>query len=204
MNAILGVLKTEHGLAIKDEILLNLNMHDFTIIEQEPPGIQYEFPALKCAIELSIKINKPILYLHTKGAFNEIPPIPKNPEIQSMATFIPPNATLKDWQPCVRKMWYHEFGKNIDKYIEAVKGDEPIVACPYTGSCKATWLNGFIMNSAAAKEIQKIFKFTTNRYWYEFMFSECKTVQIKGLIYNTNDKAEIYKSIWSFIDYKIK
>lgn len=205
MIGILGVLKTQRGLLIKDEILKNLNNHHLLTIEQDPPGKQAEYPALKYAIKLSIDLNEPVLYLYTKGAFNEIPFIPKIPGRKSIDTFMPSNATLKDWQSCVRKMWYHEFGKNIDKYLETVNENKPIVACPYTGPGKATWQNGFIMNPLAAKELQKIFKFTTNRYWYEVMFGECKNVEVIGIINNTisypmNDsRFEMYKSIWSFL-----
>lgn len=205
MIGVLGVLRTERGLKIKDEILENLKTHNLLMIEQDPPGKQAEYPAIKYAIKMAIELNEPILYLHTKGAFNEIPPIPKIPGRKSIDTFMPAGATLKDWQPCIRKMWYNEFGKNIDKYLDAVKGNEPIVACPYTGPGKATWQNGFVMNPAAAKELQKIFKFTTNRYWYEVMFNDCKNVIVKGLIndkicYPMNDsRFEMYKSIWSFL-----
>lgn len=204
MIGVLGVLKTERGLLIKKEILENLKEHNFLIIEQDPPGKQAEYPALKYAIKLAIELNEPVLYLHTKGAFNEIPPTSKIPGRKSMAAFMPSTATLKDWQPCVRKMWYHEFGKNIVKYLETVNENKPIVACPYTGSGKATWQNGFIMNPLAAKELQKVFHFTTNRYWYEVMFGECKNVEVKGIIsteicHPMNDsRFEMYKSIWSF------
>lgn len=203
MNGVLGVLKTECGLKIKDEILEKLNKHKFLIIEQEPPGKQAEYPAIKYAIKLAIELNEPILYLHTKGASNQIPSI--TPGRKTFANFMPSGAKLKDWQPCVRKMWYHEFGENIDKYLETVNENKPIVACPYTGSGKATWQNGFIMNPLAAKELQKVFHFTTNRYWYEVMFNNCKNVIVKGLIndkicYPMNDsRFEMYKSIWSFL-----
>lgn len=200
MNGVLGVLNTERGITIKNEILENLKDHNLLSIEQEPPGQQFEYPAIKHAITTAIELKEPILYLHTKGAANEIPPIHKNSSGQSIATFMPPNATLKDWQHCVRKMWYNEFGNiYIYKYLNAVKGERPIVACPYTSSNKATWFNGFIMNPSAASELQKVFKLTTNRYWYEVMFNECPNVEVKGLILNTDNKADIYKSIWSFI-----
>lgn len=204
MIGVLGVLKTKRGLVIRDEILENLKEHNFLKIEQDPPGKLAEYPALKYAIKMAIDLNEPVLYLHTKGAFNEIPYIPKIPNRKSIDTFMPNGATLKDWQPCVRKMWYHEFGKNIDKYLETVNLNKPIVACPYTGSGKATWQNGFIMNPLAAKELHKIFHFTANRYWYEVMFGGCKNVEVNGIIsnkicYPMNDsRFEMYKSIWSF------
>lgn len=201
MLGVLGVLLSDRGKIIKEEILENLNMHQWLVIEQEMPGKQAEYPALKYAIKLAIEMNEPVLYVHTKGAFNEVPPItlPK-----SIHTCMPEGATLKDWQSCVRKMWYNEFGKNIEKYIQAVKSDKPIVSCPYTGPGKATWQNGFVMNPAAANELSKIFKYTSNRYWYEVMFNDCKNVEVKGLIndkicYPMNDsRFEMYKSIWSF------
>ena len=203
MNGVLGVLKTENGYAIRDEILNNLSEHNFLLIEQEPPGKLAEYPAIKYAIKMAIDLDEPVLYLHTKGAANSIPQI--TPCRKSFADFIPHNATLKDWQVCVRKMWYHEFGKNIDEYLNAVKRDIPTVACPYTGPGKATWQNGFVMNPSAATQLLQIFKLTNNRYWYEVMFSECKNVEVKGIIsnkicYPMNDsRFEMYKSIWSFL-----
>lgn len=206
MLGVLGVLLSENGKLIKQEMLVNLKQHQWIAVEQEMPGKRYEYPAIKYAMNLSIETNEPVLYLHTKGAFNTVPIIPKIPGRKSIDTFMPKNATLKDWQPTVRKMWYHEFGQNIDKYIDVVKQNKPIVACPYTGNGKATWQNGFIMNSLAAKELNKIFKFTSNRYWYEVMWNECKDVEVKGII---NDKInsplddsrfELYKSIWSFFE----
>lgn len=203
INGVLGVLKTARGIVIRDEILEHLKEHNFLKIEQDVQGNRAEYPAIKYAIKMAIDTDEPVLYLHTKGAANSVPTI--QPGRVSFADFMPANATLKDWQPCVRKMWYNEFGKNIDKYLDAVKGNTPIVACPYTGPGKATWQNGFVMNPAAAHELNKIFKFTNNRYWYEVMFGECDKVEVKGLI---NDKIcypmddsrfEMYKSIWSFL-----
>lgn len=201
MLGVLGVLLSERGKSIKQEILDNLPMHSWSCIEQEMPGKYAEYPALKHAIKVAIEMNEPVLYLHTKGAYNEIPKISGK---ISFHTFMPSGANLKDWQPSVRKMWYHEFGENIDKYLETVNENKPIVACPYTGSGKATWQNGFIMNPLAAKELQKVFHFTTNRYWYEVMFGECKNVEVKGIISNkicypmNDNRFEMYKSIWSF------
>lgn len=204
MICVLGVLKTERGLKIKEEILNNLNMHNFLCIEQEPPGEMFEYPALNYAIKAAIDTNSPVLYLHTKGAFNSVPYQSTENGRKTIFDFMPKDASKEDWQKSVRKMWYNEFGKNVQKYLNAINENKPIVACPYSGPGKVTWQNGFIMNPLAAKELSKIFKFTTNRYWYEVMFNRLKNVEVKGIIrndicYPMNDsRFEMYKSIWSF------
>lgn len=43
------------------------------IVYQDYPGSLYEYPALKVAQEISLSSKKPVLYLHTKGAFNDNP-----------------------------------------------------------------------------------------------------------------------------------
>lgn len=109
MLAVLGVLKTEAGIEIKKEMLSWLEKeHDVLCIEQEPPGIEFEYPAIKTAIRLSIDMNEPVLYLHTKGAANKIPLNYKTAMMASTVNF-PINAKPKDCQIIVRNMWKHEF-----------------------------------------------------------------------------------------------
>lgn len=71
MLCILGVLKTAKGIQIKEEMLAWLNrMHDVFCVEQRTPGKMFEYPAIYYAIMLSIEMNEPVLYVHTKGAAN--------------------------------------------------------------------------------------------------------------------------------------
>lgn len=205
MIGVIGCLMTESGQQIKAEMLQALACHNLFPVEQEPPGKLAEYPALYYAIQMALDTKSPVLYVHTKGAGNPIPFIPPIPGRKSIPDFMPLGATLRDWQPTVRKMWYHEFtSSKLNEYITAVSTDLPMVACPFTGKGKATWMNGFIMNYRAAQELYKIFKYTDNRYWYEVMFNDCHKVNVKGLISNTinypmdDSRFEMYKEIWKF------
>lgn len=204
MIGVIGCLLTECGIAIKQEMLSALNMHTLFPVDQEPPGIYAEYPALFYAIKLAIDTKLPVLYVHTKGAYNQIPKVPTVPGRKSIFDFMPPGAQPIDWQATVRKMWYHEFTTNISSYLRLVDTDNPTVACPYAGPGKATWQNGFIMNSAAANELYKIFHYTNNRWWYEVMFNDTPHVQVIGVLMNhianplDDTRFDMYKSIWSF------
>jgi len=85
---VFGVLKTAEGLKIKEEMLEWLNpLYNVLCIEQDPPGTMFEYPAIKYALKLSIEMNEPVLYIHTKGAANK-----------------------KTWyQTGVRNIWKNEF-----------------------------------------------------------------------------------------------
>ena len=177
MIGVIGCLMTESGKQIKGEMLQALACHNLFPVEQEPPGKLAEYPALYYAIQMALDTKSPILYVHTKGAANSIPFIPPIPGRKSIPDFMPFGATLRDWQPTVRKMWYHEFtGCKLNEYITVVSTDMPMVACPFTGKGKATWLNGFIMNCSAAQELYKIFKYTDN--------GKCRTCTNFTLILN--------------------
>lgn len=145
----MGVLRTAKGLIIKEKITKYLKPRfDIFYVEQEPPGVLFEYPAIKYAIKLAIEMNEPILYIHTKGAADP----------------------FHMWyQTPVKKLWEQEFG--TDKVLENYKKvccDEPTIICPIAGTGNQTWWNGFIMNPAAANLLTKTFHFDRNRYYYEY------------------------------------
>ncbi len=204
MLAVLGVLKTEAGIEIKKEMLSWLEKeHDVLCIEQEPPGIEFEYPAIKAAIRLSIDMNEPVLYLHTKGAANKIPLNYKTAMMAATVNF-PISAKPKDCQIIVRNMWKHEFtGERLKLYNDIVNTTVPTVACPLTGKEKLTWQNGFILNSFAAKELLKTFHFTNNRWYYEQMFNNT-SINVKGVLSNDihigKDELKMWDIIWKFYE----
>lgn len=136
---VMGVLKTEKGLFIKDRISNYLNENfDILYIEQDPPGSLFEFPAIMSAIKLSIEMNEPVLYIHTKGAAD-------------------PNNMW--YQKPVKQMWELEFGtkKVFENYKKALV-EEPRIVCPLRGPKKETWYNGFIINPSAARILKDVIK----------------------------------------------
>ena len=156
---VMGVLRTENGLKIKQRISRYLNPR-FSIfyVEQDPPGTLFEYPAILFALKLATDVNKPVLYIHTKGAAD-------------------PHHMW--YQTPVKKLWEREFGtdKVVSTYTRACT-DTPTVICPIAGSAKQTWWNGMIINPAAAKEIQKTFHFDKNRFYYEFSMCNLPTVNV--------------------------
>ena len=70
---ILGVLANEKGLKIADSMLQwLLPEYDVYCVYQKYPGILYEYPALRFAQWFSLLFNiSVVLYVHTKGAFNQ-------------------------------------------------------------------------------------------------------------------------------------
>ena len=148
MLAVMGVLKTEKGLIIKEKISNYLKPRfDILYIEQEPPGVLFEYPAIKYALKLAIEMNEPVLYIHTKGAADP----------------------LHTWyQIPVKKLWEQEFGTaKVEESYKKVCVNEPTIICPIAGSDNQTWWNGMIINPAAAKLIMKTFHFDKDRYYYE-------------------------------------
>lgn len=147
MICVLGVLKTEEGLRIKDEMLQWLRpIHNVYAVEQEAPGSLYEFPAMALAIEMCHKTQAPVLYIHTKGAAN-------HNKVQEM----------------VRKMWQGEFGnqEKVNEYLNLVDGVEPRLASPVVGEDSQTWFNAFVMNHAAATVLRETIRPSTDRYFFE-------------------------------------
>lgn len=145
---VLGVLKTDLGIKIKEEMLEWLvPLYDVTTVEVDPPNnVEFEYPFLKKACEASIDSEQPILYLHTKGA-----------------------ACNNQTQPLVRKLWRHEFSTMHDLYFDTVsKFSEAVAVAPFTSLANSIcWFNGFVMNYAAAEQIDNKLRIAIDRYWYE-------------------------------------
>ena len=171
-KCVLGVLRTEAGLKIKEEMLSWLTpIYEVFCVEQEAPGTLYEYPAIKMAAELSVELNEPILYLHTKGA-----------------------AMPNQAQPMVRAFWQHEFTVNSEKYFEIVTGDRAKVSAPYTLKRNVAWFNAFVMNSLAAKNLLTYLKPQEDRYWFEQkIWNSGAPVEILGLYDN---KLTAYNDPW--------
>src|SRR5574344_529876 len=95
-KCVLGVLKTEAGLRIKEEMLGWLrDKYEVITVEQNAPGKLLEYPALKLAVETAIEFNEPILYIHTQGAAN-----------------------VNQAQFFVRELWKREFNRHAEEYFQ--------------------------------------------------------------------------------------
>lgn len=169
---VLGVLLSDEGISIKNEMLEWLiPEYDVITVEQKLPGELYEYPAIKYAVNLSKETNEICLYLHTKGAAH------KNTS-----------------QQYVRKMWKDEFINHINEYLHIVKTNIPTIACPFTGIQKITWLNGMIFNSSAAKIIE--IPLPKKRCYYEQLCRKTvsehnyNNINVVGRIYNDIDPGE--------------
>lgn len=148
---VLGVLRTSLGVKIKEEMLEWLTpLYDVTTVEVDPPNnVEFEYPFLKKACEVSIDSTEPVLYLHTKGAACDNPT-----------------------QSLVRELWKREFGENRDEYFTiAARIDYAVAVAPLTSLKNSIcWFNGFVMNYDAALQMNKVLKIQTDRYWYEQQF----------------------------------
>lgn len=155
---VLGAVDTERGREIEEEMRewLVPNYHLWVVRHD---GSQFEQPALRFAQMMSIEMERPVLYLHTKGAFNR-----------------------QDLSDEVRKMWRHEFTENKDLYFGLVNRPYAVVACPFTGDDKTTWYNGFVANHRAYNEIPAI-EPNTNRMVFERLFVK-QRLQVIGVVRN--------------------
>ena len=146
---VLGVLKTKEGLAIKDEMMQWLTKsYNVITVEQDAPGELYEHPAIATAASLSVALNQPVLYLHTKGASN-----------------------INQVQAVVRKMWQNEFAEPY-KYFVIATGPRPVIVAPEVSTDKRTWFNGFVLNPEAGKILeQHLHEIRSDRYFYESVAS---------------------------------
>ena len=166
---VLGVLLTDKGIEIREEMLSMLRgKFDIYTVEQQAPGVLFEYPALLYVRKLTQDTGKPCLYLHTKGAAN-----------------------TNYAQPLVRKMWYDELIGNHEKYLEAVNTNIPTVACPYCSLDGVTWFNGFVANRLAMEHANVVKK--DDRYYFEAMFSRknCDGVTVKGIVMDNIQKYNI-------------
>lgn len=200
MICILGCLDNEAGLSICKEMLEWIKKeHDVFVVHQAPPGIQFEYPAIKKVLDTAVLLNEPVLYLHTKGAGNPIPSCYKERMMAPTVNF-PKEAKPEDCQKVVRMMWKKEFtGERLKEYLKAANTNEPVVVCPLTGKERLTWQNGWIINPAGAKELLKTFHLDKNRYYYETMFQSIPVKIIGMLSENCNLSEQYHKTLWDII-----
>jgi hypothetical protein len=167
---IFGCLLTERGKEIKHEMLSWLQTkYSVICINQEAPGDLFEFPALLCAREHSIRYNIPILYLHTKGAAHQ---------------------TNVYEQSKVRNLWKHEFIDNYDYYQAKVLSDPYAVAAPFVSDAPLgiTWLNGFIAGTSAWKNaLVNPPTQPLGRLVYEFIFRNTEHHPCSRVLPHVND-----------------
>lgn len=160
---VFGVLRSERGLIIREEMLSWLTpVYDVISVEQEVPGALFEYPAINYAVELAKKTNEICLYIHTKGAAY-------------------PRWTAK----LVKNMWKSEFidhKEDYDKLFAEHRG-EPAVFCPITGGDKNTWFNGFYITPEAALKTQ-VLSYTSHRWYWESMYRKNDVVKVIGRLIN--------------------
>ena len=146
-------------------------IYEVFCVEQEAPGILYEYPAIKMAADLAVDLNEPVLYLHTKGA-----------------------AMPNQAQPMVRAFWQHEFTVNSEKYFEMVDDYKPLVSAPYTMHKNIAWFNAFVMNPMAASKLLVYLKPQEDRYWFEQkIWNQDSSVTMLGLY---DDKVANFAEPW--------
>lgn len=164
MFCILGVLKSCKGLQLQKDMIgwLSTKYNVISII-QEYPGELYEYPAINYAKQFSSINNCNILYLHTKGAYNS-----------------------NIWQNMVLDLWQDEFINHYDDYLKILNNDKNIIACPFTGTTKWTWFNGFYISYNASKQMKEI-EIVKDRHEYETIFQYQPNIQVIGRIYNNID-----------------
>lgn len=157
---VFGCLLTEIGKQIKAEMLKwILTKYDTIVVNQEAPGKLFEYPALKMAQVVSKNYNKPVLYLHTKGAAHS-----KN---------------VYDQTKC-RLVWKDEFINHYNEYFSRIKNFKSQVLCPFTGKGHTTILNGFIATTQAWQNV--IIPQPTERFRYEHIFNSVKNVEMFGRV----------------------
>lgn len=148
---IFGCLLSERGKEIKKEMLKWLTeKYDVICVNQEYPGTLYEWPAMMFAKRYAIKNNIPVLYLHTKGAFNN-----KNVYEQNK----------------VRELWKDEFINHYSWYEKEILNNSNAVIGPFISDnpIGQTWCNGFIAGSEAWSKAD-LENPKRTRYEYEYVF----------------------------------
>ena len=164
MLCVFGVLKNRRGLFIRDRISEYLKKRfDIFYVEQEPPGVMFEYPAIRCALNIAIKMNEPVLYIHTKGA-------------------VDPNHAW--YQKNAKQLWEHEFGTDkAFEIFERADVDVPMIVCQIIGAHNETWFNGKVINPAAAKIILETFHLDRDRYYYEAAMQKDPRIKCIGSFY---------------------
>ncbi len=174
--AVIGCLKTDKGMKILKELLSWVpNKFHTYIVYQDPPGNLYEYPAMKWAKDIAKIYNKPVMYIHTKGAVY--------------------TRRENDW---VRANW-KDFYLNHFDWINKNISNNNTVCCLYTGKTKIPWFNNFIATPDAweqAKIIQ-----TNDRWYYEqgiWKQTNCNVIGFK-----TNDKNKP-QDMWNYMQKFLK
>ena len=153
---VLGILNNPNGQAIAQEMRAWLEPV-YGLCEVWHDGSQFELPALTRAKQLSLQLNVPVLYLHTRGAVN------------TWRTTIP-----------TRKMWAYEFGVQWRKYFDIARCNEACVVCPFTDYDKETRYNGFVANPLAWRVANLVP--STDRMYYERLWCKEPSVRVLGTL----------------------
>jgi len=164
---VFGCLLSEKGRQIKQEMLKWLTKkYDVICVNQEYPGTLYEWPAMLFAKKYSMDNNVPVLYIHTKGAFNS-----KNVYEQAK----------------VRKLWENEFINNYEWYEKTVLENPNAVAAPFVADFpfNSTWCNAFIAGPEAWSKCELSTPRKT-RFEYEHIFKNAKINPISRVLNGVN------------------
>ncbi len=151
---VLGSAQTELGKAIEQELLAWLTPH-FNVYLVQHDGRTFEYAALRFLQEVMSRTDAPCFYVHTKGAYN-----------------------VRKVAHRVRNMWRSEFVGRQAEYLQAVDGERPVMACPYTGETHVPWYNGWVANAAAIR-LMPIIQ-TEDRFYYEHhLFEQAEAVGLR-------------------------
>lgn len=166
--AVFGIADTPDGHDIADEMMCWL-FQEYEVHAVIHDGKLFEQPALRYAQRLSLLTDQPVLYIHTKGAYNK--------PIRSQR---------------IRDLWRLEFGHNKDFYFKRAKEPGARVICPFTGPDRMTRYNGFVANADAWGVIPEI-RPNADRMVFEKLWKNAPSVEIVGTIYNDIDTNNLGK-----------
>lgn len=174
--AVIGCLKTDKGMKILQELLswVPTKFHTY-IVYQNPPGNLYEYPAMKYAKNMAALFNKPVMYIHTKGAVYN----------RRESVF-------------VRNRWKKFYTDEYDWCIKQLNNGNT-VCCPYTGKTKIPWYNSFIATPDAWDKAKIII--TNDRWYFEQGIWKQTDCNVIGKDVNDKDTSE---SMWPWMDQLLK
>lgn len=156
---VFGAVENEKGREIADEMLAWLApLYNVHAVWHD--GRMAEYHALRYAQELACKTGLPLLYVHTKGAFNK------------------PERSAK-----IRMLWWQHFGHDLAHYFAQADTEKPLVLCPFTGPDRIHRYNGFVANAAAWRAIPTI-QPNENRMVFEHLWRYAPEVEMRGTIYS--------------------
>ncbi len=173
MKCIFSIMNCPLGNKIANEMIVWLKPL-FDITEVYHNGKEWEWPGINAACALSLSINEPVLYIHTKGAGHD-------------------NTAQKP----IRDFWKKELTTKLSLYEKALETHD--VVCPITGKEKQTWFNMFMANPKAWDTIKNslIKPNLENRYFYENMWYNTNT-DVYGIVSNDIDSTNV-SNIWKFV-----